>query len=558
MRPWFVAGAVLLASLGCEGYVDSIGARPGNRPGPDLEPPSVVRPGSSSRFPRLTHDEWERTVRDLLRLEAEPGLSRTFRADARTGGALFDNVGGSYVVDSALWSAYQAAAEQLAEDVVSREAALGALLPAGATEDAAGAEAFVREFGGRAYRRPLRPDEVDAYVTLYRAGAGLYGDLDGFRSGVRLVLTAMLQSPYFLYRAELSDQVVDGRIPLTSFERASRLSYALWGTMPDDGLFEAAASGELDTEEGVRAQAERMVRDPRVEARVLDYHEQLLEMERIEGVVVDPAQFPDVPTDLAASAAAELRAFVRDTFRRGGTFRDLLTSNRTFVNADLAGVYGLSGDFPEDELVAVELDPAERAGLFTQVGFLASRSSAGNPDPIYRGVFMAERMNCIHLASPPANVPPVPPIMPDPDGRIPTNREMVRQHTEENLVCAGCHAQVINPFGFPFENYDAVGAFRTEDRYGNVIDAAAEPPVGRIPTPVDDAVEMVRLMADDDGAHACYVESWTQYLLGRGGAEEDAALGEALGPRSRAGELDLRQLLVEIVTSPAFLDRSRD
>jgi hypothetical protein len=544
--PWLVLIAASL--LGCQGFVGDMPARPDTDGDGDL-PDGVVSPAPQTRLPRLTHAEWERTVRDLLYLEAETGLSSTLRADSLPGDAIFQNPGGSLSVDEVLWSGYQRAAATLAEQVTSDPELFARIAPGPADET--GAEQFIREMGLRAHRRPLTDGDVQEYMTLYRRAAGLYGNLGAHQSGIRLVLEAMLQSPYFLYRVELSTERVEGVIPLDDYEVASRLSYALWGSMPDEELFAAAAAGMLRDPMNVEIQARRMLEDPRAEATVVDFHRQLFDVQSFAGISPSPDLYPDVSKErLAASAIAEHDLFVREiVLNQDGTYRDLLTSTMTFANAELARIYGLSGQFG-DELVPVTLDESQRRGIFTQVGFLASNATTVAPDPIHRGVFIAERIAGVHIAAPPANTPPPSPV----PGL--TNRETIAAHTEQpGSICAGCHAQIINPFGFPFESYDAIGAFRTHDS-GHPVDTTARPPIDGAPTPVANALELADALADSQWAHEAYVRHWIEFVLGRSTEPEDQALIAKLAAPSRAGQLAVRDLIVSIVTSRAFLTRS--
>jgi hypothetical protein len=288
----------------------------------DVSAPPIVEGGAppesedtipvTTRFHRLTHGQWEATTRDLLRLPEGSGLSSMFTPDAPSG--TFDNNGSELRIGQQLWSDQQAAAEALARRVARDPARLAAIVPADAPmEPQARAQATIARFGLRAFRRPLTEDEVNAHLTaLYDRGASLLGG-EAFAAGIELVLRAMLQSPHFLYRVEVSALTRDGRVPLDDWELASRLSYALWGTMPDDALFEAAGRGELTDREGLRAQARRMLASPRAHAAVRAFHGQLYEWERFADVRRDPTRFPAWRETLPASMLREAELFVDDT-----------------------------------------------------------------------------------------------------------------------------------------------------------------------------------------------------------------------------------------------------
>lgn len=540
--------AAALFLVACQGFVGDTPIRPGENDG---LPDGVVLPAPQTRFARLTHAQWERTAQDLFGLAEPTGLATSFRADSLPGDAVFDNPGGELDVDEVLWGGYQRAATDLAARATTDPEILARIAPApgGTLEDRA--ERFIRGFGARAHRRPLTDDEVNEYRNVFMTAAGLYGPLDEETSGMRLVLEAMLQSPWFLYRVESSHDREGRLVPLDGYEIASRLSYALWGSMPDEELFAAAAAGALSDPERVAEHARRMLEDPRGTATVVDFHRQLFDVRRFGGIMPNPDVYPDASPRLGEHAAREHDLFVTEmVFARDGGYRDLLTSPDTFVNDELARIYGLSGTFTTDEFEPVSLDPSQRRGVFTQVGFLASHATTRSPDPIHRGVFLAERVACVHIDAPPEDTP-----APDPMPGL-TNRQTIELHTEQpGSVCAGCHAQIINPFGFPFESYDAIGAWRTMDN-GLEIDTSGSPPVDGVPTPVTSAVELADALADSQWVHECYVRHWIEFALGRHAEAEDQALVAQLAEQSRAGELSVKELLVALVTSRAFLNRS--
>lgn len=511
---------------------------------------SAELPSPATRAARLTHLQYANTLRDLLDVPMAEIESATadLRPDPAQAGFLFDNDSLTLSVDGALFGSYQRVAATLAERVVGDPALL---------EQATGggdAEAFVRSFGLRAHRRPLTDDEVGEYLALHAMGAALEPARPAFDAGVRLVIEAMLLSPSFLYRLELSGDEAGGVIPLDGYELASRLSYALWSTMPDPLLFEAAAGGELSDSGAVAEQAERLMSDQRAEAMVAHFHEQLFETDKLASIRPSASAFPEISSELGAYALQEHERFVRDVvFERDGGYTELLTSNETFVNADLAAIYGLPGTFT-DAFVPATLAAGERRGILTQVGFLAAHATSTTPDPIHRGVFIARRIACLPLAAPPANIPPLPP----PEGR--TNREVIESHTEQpGTVCAMCHAPIINPLGFPFESFDAVGAFRTEDN-GQAVDTATSAAVGANSDPVNvaNALELADALAASVDVHSCYTKHWIEQLNGRAATSADDAVRERLAGASVRGEVSIRELIAALVTSPPFLTRSTE
>ena len=550
-----------LSLFACEGRIGTPANAPGNpgndpnspndsnNPGPTQ--PAAEVPAPAPRIFRLTHSQWERSVRALLQLDADaPSYVENLRIDPNQAGFIFDNNSGALAVDSSLWTGYQRAASRLAEDVTTSANALARLVPDSTDADDVRARRFIESFGLRAHRRPLTTAEVDEYFAVYTAGRDLFPEQTPFEAGIRLTLDAFLQSPRFVYRIESSRTAADGVVPLDGFEIAARMSFFLWNSMPDDSLLSAAQAGELTTSAQLQAQAERMLADPRAEDVVARYHDALLVVDRYNSIAPSPAFFPDAPDNLATLMDIENDLFIRAMYREGRSWSDVLTTNRTYVNADTATLYGLTGNFgPEFE--AVDLDPEQRRGIFTQLGFLAANATSVNPDPIHRGVFLSERIACNSIAAPPNDIPPLPPAA----GR--TNRETVEAHTEvPGTNCAVCHTTLINPFGFPFEGFDALGQVRTEDN-GQPIDSTSTVYIQGDTFGVADALALADTLANSKAVHDCYAKHWVEYALGRPLVKADDGLVYALQDLSANGG-SIRSLLARIVQSPAFLARSTE
>jgi hypothetical protein len=506
------------------------------------------RPAPATRYARLTHAQWANAVHDLLGIDGTAELTESFRSDPAPQGFLFENNEAALEVDDALWSNYQRAAGDVATRVTGDAGVLASLV-AGASADAQGARTFVTNFGQKVHRRPLTPAQVDAYMSLYSGAAGTYPGMSDHEAGIRLVLEAFLQSPYFLYRIESSATKSGDVIPLDGWEIASRLSFMLWNTMPDPELFRAAAAGELSRADAVASQAERLLADDRAADVIASFHAQLFNVEHYSVIAPLDSLFPDAPDDLDELARSETDLFVRSIVDSGGGFSNLLTSTQSFVNADLARIYGLSGSF-SDTLTETTLNAGQRKGLLTQVGFLASNSTSVNPDPIHRGVFVAKRILCTKIAAPPANVPPLPPA----EGR--TNRQTVEDHTQqEDTVCITCHGSIINPLGFPFESYDATGAWRTTDA-NQPVNTVSDARVGTESVHVAGALDLIDAIAESDAAHACYARHWLEFAYGRPSVRVDDSLIDRLGADSKAGTLSIKQMVLGLVKTEAFLTRS--
>lgn len=525
-----LAWAVVLSTAACTGVIG------------DVEEDAADAP----RFARLTHEQWENTVQDLFQLPAPTGHSAQFQQDPPLG--RFDNNIARLTVTGGHWQSYQRGAELVAEQVTSDPGLLALFVPTDLPADpAAAARAFASGFGARAFRRPLEDDEVDRYAAIFALGPEHYPELDATTSGIRLVVETMLQSPFFLYRTETATASGGGIVKLGGYEIASRLSYAFWNTMPDDELFDAAGTGALDTEDGVRAQAERLFDHPRTRAQFDHFHFQAFSLREYTDVDKDPVRFPEWDEALGIAMQEETTRFLESVVFGDGSIRDVLTSNRAFVNAELAAIYGVPGTFGPD-FVEVELDPAQRAGFLTRVGFLTRNATLTDPDPIHRGVFVNLDVLCRPISA-----------LPDlPDDLMPvgnTNRERVNSITGPGTCGAGCHATMINPIGFSLENYDAIGRWRTEDN-GFPVDAADTYvfPDGR-EISFENGVELSQLLADSPEVHACYTRQLLEYIYGRDIAEADVALAEDLAAQSLDEGLTVRELVIRVVTGSAFRHR---
>lgn len=503
----------------------------------------------TSRVPRLSHRQWENSVRDLFALPQPTGKSSLFIGDPVSGG--YDNNSEKLVVSATLWTDYQRAAEEIAEQVIADPAIVAAIVPQVEGDSDARARAFIASFGRRAYRRPLSDAEVDRHLLVFQQGAGL-GGADPFLEGVRVVLQTMLQSPYFLYRVEASDLAdAEGRVKLSGWEIASKLSYMLWDTMPDEPLFAAAEAGELDTVEGVGAEAARMLDDPRAREMVASFHFQTLKVDAYSKVVKDAGKFPQFTEAMRDMMRTETMMFVEDVVFNHpvGDLATLLSAPYSFVNGALAPLYGVVGEFT-DEFVKTDLDPTQRAGVLTQLGFLAANASSTENDPIHRGVFLNLQILCTGLPPPPDVVPPPPPPM---EGE--SLRERIDRHTGIGTCGENCHGYLINPLGFAFEQYDPLGQWQTMDA-GKPVDATGQFNFAEGAQSFDGGAELAKVIAASDEAHRCYVAHLLEYGYARVPQPADNPEILRLAEGSRDGLFSIKELVLELAKSDAFRFRA--
>ena len=506
--------------------------------------PIVSSPSASSRFVRLNHAQWENTVRDALKLSAVTGLSKSFVAEPLR--STFDTNGTLLSVSADNFRDYQIAAESLASTLAHDAKLLSGIAPAG---DRA---ALIANLGKRAFRRPLSDGELASCNTLFERGANLIGSGDAFADGVQLVASYLFQSPHFLYREELSDTEVGGKIPLSGFEVASKLAYALTGSMPDDTLFAAAEQGALQTAEAVALQARRLLATAAAAESIWSFHDQLLAMREFDQISKN-ASYPGFEPGVSADLRGEAKAFIADVVvRQQLGFRELMTAPYTFANARVRGLYGLSNQAPAgaspDQFSRLELDPTQRSGLLTQIGFLAANAEQALPNIIIRGVHIARRITCTPLPPPPGVVPPLPAVTADT-----TNRQRVDTLTK-NAPCSSCHGSIINPLGFALETLDGVGQYRAQDN-GQPIDASGKYQLDGKTVAFNGPVELSKAIADSDQGHSCYAQHWIEYLYGRNvDATADAKLVQQAGWLSRDKE-SAEELVVNLVSTDAFLSR---
>lgn len=559
-RGWLICTLWLLG--GCEGVIGSgAGGGPNDPAGPGI--PGAPQCGRSvcgatgelaaaTAFPRLTHAQWENTVKDVLRLQETPNLAGAFEPD--TSISFFDNNTRALRVSGDLWSSYQQAAETLAESVTADPDALSRLLPSDLP--GSGVErtrALVRDLGLRAYRRPLADFEVDAHVALFDEGAAHFTEMSTFDAGVRMLVEALLQSPHFVYRVETGTSRDGDMVTLGDFEIASRLSYMIWNTMPDDALLDEAARGALQTPEQVAAQAQRLLDDPRGRAMVERFHAQLMNWDLYRGLSKDADEFPLYYPDAGDDMVEEARAFVESVvLEEDGNLAELLTAPYTFVNDRLADIYGLDGSFDGSFSRADfdAVDQPERGGLLTQLGFLASHG--GLTGSVHRGVFINHRVLCSDLPSPPEALPPIPAD----EGMTLTSRQRIEMHTGPGTCGATCHGTYINPIGFAFESFDGLGQYRVEEN-GLPIDASASFEFADGVADFDGAAELNDAMSSRIEVHDCYAKHWLEYALGRDTAGSDLDLIQALGDASLDG-VPVRALILELVKGEAFRSRNAE
>jgi hypothetical protein len=488
---------------------------------------------------RLNRAEYNNTVRDLLGTELRP--ADAFPADDLGSG--FPTVGSALSLSPQYVLRYEAAAHQLIEDLFADDARRDGVVTCDI--EAEGDECVRRilsDFARRAWRRPVSEAEVSSLMHPLEVAAAQGATRT---AGLRHALAAVLISPHFVFKVELSE----GR--LDRYELATRLSYALWATMPDEELFAAAESGALETDEGLLAQVDRMLEHPRADALLENFAARWLGYSTLENHDADDVLFPTFTAELAHSMKREANLFIRDLLDAEAPTPELLLAQFTYVDDLLSDHYGL-GSRPEGvaagEFWRVDTSSAaERRGLLTLGALLTATSFAARTSPVKRGDFVFSHMLCGKIPPPPPEVEGLP------DGEDPgatTLRERMERHSKDP-ACSGCHS-IMDPLGFGLENYDAVGRYRTHEG-AHEVDAS-----GVLPGDVafEGAFELAEILAEDPRFPRCVTKHFMTYALGRilkGKQDEQWVEYLTAGAQEQNGSL--KDMIRIVVLSEPFRSR---
>ncbi len=488
---------------------------------------------------RLNRVEYNNTIRDLVGVDFQPAAD--FPADDVAYG--FDNIGEVLSLPPVMTEKYLAAAETIVDRVWQNPRAKDAVLfikPGGSVDRDEAARRVLWEFARRAFRRPVERKEIDRYLKLVDLAEK---NGDGYEKGVQLALEAILVSSHFLFRVERDDpQHPEAVHPITEFELASRLSYFLWSSMPDDELFMAAAQGKL--REGLDGQVRRMLEDPKAKALVENFAGQWLNLRNLKVVTPDAGSFPQWNDKLRSDMARETELFFEAVMREDRSVLEFLDADYTFVNGRLARLYGLSGVSGE-KFERVKLDDGRRGGVITQASVLTITSNPTRTSPVKRGKWILEN---ILGAPPPAPPPDVPELDNSKDAVLKgTLKQRMEQH-RANPSCATCHRQM-DALGFGLENFDAVGAWRTKD--GNFeIDASGTLPDGRsFSGPAE--LKQILLSQKDQFVH-CLSEKMLTYGLGRGLDYYDKCAVDSIAAAVAKGDYRFSELILAVAGSEPF------
>jgi hypothetical protein len=550
------AAALLVCAVGCSvgegerpGATGANGGAGSGATGANASPLCSSEEIARTPLRRLTRFEYANSVRDLLGVDPAPASE--LPVDEVTDG--FSNNAAVLTVSALHAEKYVLVSEALAKAALKNLAGLTGCDPKAKGEEAC-ALAFARKFGRRAFRRPTSAEDEQLLMKAYNAGrtGGSYAE------GIEVMVRAALQSAHFLYRLETTTPSVARAklVSLSQFELATRLSYLLWASGPDDALLDMAARGELDSKAKVLTKAREMLNDAKARGAITDFFNQWLGTSRLDILSKSESLFPAYSPALRDAMSRELPAFVEYVLWSGDRkFESLLTSQVAFVSGPLAQLYGVSaptasGTTPEQVTLPANQG---RAGILTQAGFAAVQAHPDQTSPVLRGKFVRARLLC----------QPPPPPPPDADITVPdvkegaTARERFSAHLTAGTSCMGCH-QLMDPIGLAFENFDAIGQYReregshTIDVSGAVIGASEPSLAGSF----KGVRELATKLANSEQARDCLATQWFRFAAGRSEDPPDACSVATLQETFSASGGDLSELLLGMTQTDAFFYRA--
>jgi hypothetical protein len=567
-RMLVAVGALSAALTGCSAEIDPAGpgtnvgasgspAIPGGAGASSSMPGSPTTGGSSdacvpgvpttSQIPRLLNRQYEAVVRDLL------GVTNVGTDNKTASQLLVADSDGPMTPDA--WRIYQDVAGQIARTVMT-----GPNKSMFISCDAAAAgclDQTIRTFGRKAFRRPLTDAEVTRFQKLSQTTpAGTPNEV------AETTLQAFLVSPSFLLMPELTStpNPMGQGIQLSGHEVATRLSFLLWGSVPDEMLSAAADANKLQTKDQILAQAQRMISvREKTGPLVASFHRDWVQMNNGNAhwwkADHDTKTYPLFSAAAKPSWQAELDAFFQDVAFGGGSYKELLLSNVAYVNKDNAAIYGLDPSKYGADLTKVELDATQRPGFMTRAGFLSSYAGYNSTSPILRGAFISVYMLGVNPG------PPIPgATMMTVSGDFKTQRAYVETLTKP-AACTGCHS-IINPPGFALENYDGIGKWQTVDPRGGAIDASVTTATVNFgdgkTKEISSPVQLMQEIAQTPKAKQLYAQAWVSYAFGRDPNANDRCIVDQLNTKLSQTGYSILSLLADLTQADSFRVRVRE
>jgi hypothetical protein len=500
-------------------------------------PPFEAAPG---KLRRLTRTQFRNAIRDVFGVEVNVS---ELDADNYTGN--FATIGAASVVTSQrgveqYHSAVEDAVEQVFADATRRTQFLGCTPSAG---DDACTRGFIESMGKRAWRRPLEAVEIERIVAVAANAATV---LEDPLEGARFATITLFTSPNFLYRPELGAPNELGALRFTGYETASRLSFLIWNSLPDQALLDDAANGVLATAAGIRAVAERMLDTPAGREAIGAFADEYMRLERIATQAKQQTLYPEYGPELQAAMARDMRGtWEAAAFDDRTSALELFSTTKVVVNRELALLYGLDATGLDSTTFQVLSLPADgpRLGILGKAGFLSQFANQKEGSPTLRGKFISEAFLCQPVDPPPGDVDIV--LEDPPDDAPLTKRQRLDAH-RSIPACAGCHA-MMDPMGLALENFDAIGRYRTTDR-GLPIDASGDFEL----VPVADARELGLVAAQSMTVANCMARKYHAYAVGHEERAVDGTVVNDVALSFQGSGYKLRDLILSVVTHDGF------
>ena len=498
---------------------------------------------------RLTKFEYANTTKNLLNVTST--AVNDLPADEVTEG--FSNNAGILTVSSLHAEKYVLASEALAKEAVKNLAALTNNCNTTSRGEDACAMDFANSFGRRAFRRAVTADDRTNLMAAYSAGrtGGSYAE------GIEVMIRAALQSPHFIYRLETTAPADPNAqlVPISQYELASRLSFLIWASGPDDALLDAAGRGELVDRAAVATKARAMLADTKARTAVTEFYNQWIGTSRLDIMTKSTTQFPTYSDAVRDAMKLETPAFVQYVLWSGDHKLDtLLTSPAGFVTSALASVYGVTVPANTTTPMMVSLPAAQnRAGILTQAGFLAVQAHPDQTSPVLRGKFVRTKLMCQNVPPPPMDVDISVPAVTS----APTARERFAAHESAATSCKSCHV-MMDPIGLAFEGFDAIGKYRTSengvtlDLSGQIVGSAG----GALDGTFNGVRELATKLAGSDQVRDCVATQWFRYAAGRTEEVPDGCSLTTLQDAFGASGGDLNELVVAMTQTDAFWYRA--
>ena len=490
---------------------------------------------------RLTRNQFRNAVKDVFAYDVNVN---DLDADSFT--ANFASIGAGTVVTSdrgveQYSTAIENAVSAVFADATKRAQFIGCT-PTGQSNDTC-VRGFIQKLGLRAWRRPLETAELDRFVAL---AASASTTLASPTEGARWATVALFTSPSFLYRPEIGTASANGALRLSGNEIASRLSFLIWNSLPDQMLMDQATSGMLGTADGIRTAATRMLNAPGGRESVGGFAEEYMRLDRIATQAKDPALFPDYGANLQTAMVRDIRdTWASLAFDDQASFYDLFTTTKVVVNADLARLYGIDATGLTSTVFQTKSLPAggTRSGVLSKAGLLSEFANQQSGSPTLRGKFIRESLMCLTIPPPPPGVNTA--VVDQPTNVPMTRRQKLEVHMT-NDGCAACH-KYMDPLGFPLENFDAIGKYRTTDN-GLPVD-----PSGSFDgVAVADANGLGVAASQSVTVAQCLVRKYYAYAVGHEERDVDGSVLNTLATAFKASGFKMRDLILAVATNDAF------